>query len=138
VQTSDNGLCYALEALPQLTSLSISQANVTSRISESLARCRNLTRLNLEWLQRFRSDGLVRIARSCTQLKHISLKCSREIDDKGLSGLTQSCANIETADFRGCVKLSNKTMLAIANKWRHLQKLTIGACTKITVCSVLQ
>ncbi|XP_048225928.1 F-box protein At3g58530 isoform X1 [Ricinus communis] len=78
--------------------------NLSDEGLSCIAKCKNLTSLNLTWCVRVTNAGVIAIAEGCTYLEFLSLFGIVGVTDKCLEALSRSCSNtITTLDVNGCI-----------------------------------
>ncbi|KAJ3707010.1 hypothetical protein LUZ61_010715 [Rhynchospora tenuis] len=84
--------------------------NLTDEGLSCIARCRNLTSLNLTWCVRVTDAGVVAIAQGCNHLEFLSLFGIVGVTDACLEALSKYCSStLTTLDINGCVGIKRRS-----------------------------
>ncbi|XP_042022234.1 F-box protein At3g58530-like isoform X3 [Salvia splendens] len=75
-----------------------------------IAKCKNLTSLNLTWCVRITDQGVVSLAEGCKSLEFLSLFGIVGVTDKSLEALSGCCsATLTTLDVNGCIGIKRRS-----------------------------
>ncbi|KAL7134070.1 hypothetical protein ABFS83_11G002600 [Erythranthe nasuta] len=75
-----------------------------------IAKCKNLTSLNLTWCVRITDQGVLTVAQGCRSLEFLSLFGIIGVTDKSLEALSSFCSNtITTLDVNGCIGIKRRS-----------------------------
>lgn len=75
-----------------------------------IAKCKNLTSLNLTWCVRITDQGVITIAEGCRSLEFLSLFGIVGVTDKSLEALSRTCSStITTLDVNGCIGIKRRS-----------------------------
>ncbi|XP_002531168.2 F-box protein At3g58530 isoform X2 [Ricinus communis] len=95
--------------------------NLSDEGLSCIAKCKNLTSLNLTWCVRVTNAGVIAIAEGCTYLEFLSLFGIVGVTDKCLEALSRSCSNtITTLDVNGCIGIKRRSRDELLQLFPHL------------------
>ncbi|EEF31211.1 ubiquitin-protein ligase, putative [Ricinus communis] len=96
--------------------------NLSDEGLSCIAKCKNLTSLNLTWCVRVTNAGVIAIAEGCTYLEFLSLFGIVGVTDKCLEALSRSCSNtITTLDVNGCIGIKRRSRDELLQLFPHLR-----------------
>lgn len=75
-----------------------------------IAKCKDLSLLNLTWCVRVTDEGVIAIAEGCRSLEFLSLFGIVGVTDKSLEALSRGCSGtITTLDVNGCIGIKRRS-----------------------------
>eukprot|EP00899_Mesostigma_viride_P027473 jgi/Mesvir1/7910/Mv25065-RA.1 len=99
---------------------------VTDAQLASIAKCSQLTSLNLTWCVHITDKGLLELAKGCRHLELLSLHGILGVTDAGIDALAQSCAaTLHTLDVNGCTGIKDRNRQALLGKFPNLKEFLV-------------
>ena len=76
-------------------------------------------------------QGLIAVAKGCTNLETLRLTGCREVTGSAVGALAKNCHQLTDLSLAGCEKILNKDLSVLARSCSKLQKLDISECSEI-------
>ena len=120
---------HALATLPEVD-LSPFRGRVTdAAVTAIVARCPQLTSLNLSRCYEITNDAVTAIAAGCPQLTSLDLSWWT---DAAVTAVAAGCPKLTSLDLSLCDQITDAAVTAIAQKCPKLTRLGLSECGQIT------
>ncbi|KAL3881832.1 hypothetical protein ACJMK2_028224 [Sinanodonta woodiana] len=123
-----------------LKTLDLSECDVTDKTLQSLCRCPQLRKIDLNAAKQSRititTEGVRSLAQSCCYLQTVYLRRCLNITDEAIISLSQNCPRLQYLNVGGCQELTDLSLKALGENSSFLQSVNF-AQTKVTDTGVV-
>ena len=79
------------------------------------SKCKQLTTLHLAWCSNITDEAVVAVASECKQLTTLGLVCCRSITNAAVLAVASECKLLTTLDLYQCTKITDEAVMAVAS-----------------------
>lgn len=135
LKISDIGVQYVATYCPKLQELSVSDCPKISDLGlRDISRLgNNLKYLSIAKCRKVSDAGIKCLTSNCTKIRYLNIRGCEKISEEGLIFLSSMCSKLKSIDVGSCHSaVTDNSLVALARNCRHLKRLSIRECRKVT------
>ena len=101
-------------------------------VAAVVAKCTQLSSLNLWCCKKISDAAVVAVASECKQLKSLNLGFCSNITDEAVKAVASECKQLTTLNLTNCSNITDVAVKAVASECKQLTTLDLSWCSNVT------